>query len=259
MSVRDAFNLEGRTALVTGGSRGLGLAMAGALGEMGAKVVISARKSDELDAAVVSLKLRGVTAVRVVGDLSRPENVNPFVNEVAAAAGAPIDILVNNAGATWGAPAEEHPLDGWNKVIGLNLTGVFLLTQQVGARWMIPRKQGRIVNIASVAGIKGSRPEVLRAIAYHTSKGGLVNFTRALAGEWGQFGITVNAICPGFIPTKFTRGMLDQITPRVIENTPLRQLGEPADLEGLVVLLASGAARHITGQIIAVDGGASVV
>jgi NAD(P)-dependent dehydrogenase (short-subunit alcohol dehydrogenase family) len=259
MSVRDAFNLEGRTALVTGGSRGLGLAMAGALGEMGAKVVISARKSDELDAAVVSLKTRGVTAVRVVGDLSRAENVNPFVDAVAAAAGGPVDILVNNAGATWGAPAEEHPLDGWNKVIGLNLTGVFLLTQQVGARWMIPRKQGRIVNIASVAGIKGSRPEVLRAIAYHTSKGGLVNFTRALAGEWGQFGITVNAICPGFIPTKFTRGMLDQIMPRVIENTPLRQLGEPADLEGLVVLLASGAARHITGQIIAVDGGASVV
>jgi NAD(P)-dependent dehydrogenase (short-subunit alcohol dehydrogenase family) len=259
MSVRDAFNLEGRTALVTGGSRGLGLAMAGALGEMGAKVVISARKSDELDAAVVSLETRGVTAVRVVGDLSRAENVNPFVDAVAAAAGGPVDILVNNAGATWGAPAEEHPLDGWNKVIGLNLTGVFLLTQQVGARWMIPRKQGRIVNIASVAGIKGSRPEVLRAIAYHTSKGGLVNFTRALAGEWGQFGITVNAICPGFIPTKFTRGMLDQIMPRVIENTPLRQLGEPADLEGLVVLLASGAARHITGQIIAVDGGASVV
>jgi NAD(P)-dependent dehydrogenase (short-subunit alcohol dehydrogenase family) len=259
MSVRDAFNLEGRTALVTGGSRGLGLAMAGALGEMGAKVVISARKSDELDAAVASLKTRGVTAVRVVGDLSRAENVNPFVDAVAAAAGGPIDILVNNAGATWGAPAEEHPLDGWNKVIGLNLTGVFLLTQQVGVRWMIPRKQGRIVNIASVAGIKGSRPEVLRAIAYHTSKGGLVNFTRALAGEWGQFGITVNAICPGFIPTKFTRGMLDQIMPRVIENTPLRQLGEPADLEGLVVLLASGAARHITGQIIAVDGGASVV
>jgi NAD(P)-dependent dehydrogenase (short-subunit alcohol dehydrogenase family) len=259
MSVRDAFNLEGRTALVTGGSRGLGLAMAGALGEMGAKVVISARKSDELDAAVASLGTRGVTAVRVVCDLSRAENVNPFVDAVAAAAGGPIDILVNNAGTSWGAPAEEYPLESWNKVMGLNLTGVFLLTQQVGARWMIPRKQGRIVNIASVAGIKGSRPEVLRAIAYHTSKGGLVNFTRALAGEWGQFGITVNAICPGFIPSKMSQGLLDKIGPRVIEETPLRQLGDPSDLEGLVVLLASGAARHITGQIIAVDGGASVV
>jgi gluconate 5-dehydrogenase len=259
MSVRAAFDLTGRTALVTGGSRGLGLAMAGALGEMGAKVVISARKSDELDAAVASLKLRGVAAVRVVGDLSRTENVNPFVDAVAAAAGAPIDILVNNAGTTWGAPAEEHPLEGWNKVLALNLTGVFLLTQQVGARWMIPRRQGRIVNIASVAGIKGALPENLRAIAYHTSKGGLVNFTRALAGEWGQFGITVNAICPGFIPSKMSQDVLDKIGPRVIAETPLRQLGEPADLEGLVVLLASGAARHITGQIVAVDGGASVV
>jgi NAD(P)-dependent dehydrogenase (short-subunit alcohol dehydrogenase family) len=259
MSVRDAFNLEGRTALVTGGSRGLGLAMAGALGEMGAKVVISARKSDELDAAVASLGTRGVTAVRVVGDLSRAENVNPFVDAVAAAAGGPIDILVNNAGTSWGAPAEEYPLESWNKVMGLNLTGVFLLTQQVGARWMIPRKQGRIVNIASVAGLKGALPEQMRAIAYHTSKGGLVNFTRALAGEWGQFGITVNAICPGFIPSKMSQGLLDKIGPRVIEETPLRQLGDPSDLEGLVVLLASGAARHITGQIIAVDGGASVV
>jgi NAD(P)-dependent dehydrogenase (short-subunit alcohol dehydrogenase family) len=259
MSVRDAFNLEGRTALVTGGSRGLGLAMAGALGEMGAKVVISARKADELDAAVASLKERGVTAVRVAGDLSRAESVNSFVDEVAAAAGSPIDILVNNAGATWGAPAEEHPLEGWNKVMDLNLTGVFLLTQQIGVRWMIPRKQGRIVNIASVAGIKGALPENLRAIAYHTSKGGLVNFTRALAGEWGQFGITVNAICPGFIPSKMSQSVLDKIGPRVIAETPLRQLGDAADLEGLVVLLASGAARHITGQIIAVDGGASVV
>jgi len=259
MSVRDAFNLAGRTALVTGGSRGLGLAMAGALGEMGAKVVISARKVDELDTAVASLKARGVDAVRVVGDLSRAENVSPFVDAVAAAAGAPIDILVNNAGASWGAPAEEYPLEGWNRVMGLNLTAVFLLTQQVGARWMIPRKQGRIVNIASVAGLKGALPEQMRAIAYYTSKGGLVNFTRALAGEWGQFGITVNAICPGFIPSKMSQGLLDKIGPRVIAETPLRQLGDPADLEGLVVLLASGAARHITGQIIAVDGGASVV
>jgi NAD(P)-dependent dehydrogenase (short-subunit alcohol dehydrogenase family) len=258
MSVRAAFDLTGRTALVTGGSRGLGLAMAGALGEMGARVIISARKSDELDAAVASLKKRGVTAVRVVGDLSRPENVNPFVDAVAAV-GAPIDILVNNAGTTWGAPAEEHSLEGWNKVMDLNLTGVFLLTQQVGARWMIPRKYGRIVNIASVAGLKGALPEHLRAIAYHTSKGGLVNFTRALAGEWGQFGIIVNAICPGFIPSKMSQGVLDKIGPRVIAETPLRQLGDPADLEGLVVLLASGAARHITGQIVAVDGGASVV
>jgi gluconate 5-dehydrogenase len=259
VSARQLFDLAGRKALVTGGSRGLGLAMAGALGEMGAKVVISARKVAELDAALDELKKRGVTAQRVVGDLSKPEDVNALVEGVAAAAGAPIDILVNNAGATWGAPAEDHPLDGWNKVMNVNLTGVFLLTQAVGKRWMIPRRQGRIVNIASIAGIVGSKPEDMRAIAYHTSKGGLIQFTRALAAEWGQFGITVNAICPGFIPSKMTHALLDAIGTRVIEATPLRQLGEPRDLEGLCVLLAGPASRHITGQVIAVDGGATIV
>jgi gluconate 5-dehydrogenase len=251
------FDLSGRTALVTGGSRGLGLAMAGALGEMGAKVIITARKAEELDEALSHLRSRGVEGVRVVGDLSRPEDVKALADAALEAAAAPIDILVNNAGATWGAPAEEHPLQGWEKVIDLNLTGTFLLTQQIGVRSMIPRRYGRIVNIASVAGLKGSQH--LKAIAYHTSKGGLVNFTRALAAEWGRHGITVNAICPGFIPSKMTQGLLDKISALVIASTPLRQLGDPRDLEGLVVLLSSAATRHITGQAIAVDGGASVV
>jgi NAD(P)-dependent dehydrogenase (short-subunit alcohol dehydrogenase family) len=259
MSVKALFDLSGRAALVTGGSRGLGLAMAGALGEMGAKVVITARKAGELDDALTSLRSRGVEAARVVGDLSRPDEVKALADAALEAAGAPIDILVNNAGATWGAPAEEHSLQGWTKVLDLNLTGTFLLTQQIGVQSMIPRRYGRIVNIASVAGLKGSRPEYLRAIAYHTSKGGLVNFTRALAGEWGQHGITVNAICPGFIPSKMTHSLLEQIAPRIIKATPLHQIGEPRDLEGLVVLFSSAAARHITGQVIAVDGGASVV
>ena len=257
MGVKELFDLSGRTALVTGGSRGLGLAMAGALGEMGAKVVITARKEPELDEALTTLRARGVEAVRVVGDLSRPEEVKALAEAAHEAAAAPIDILINNAGATWGASAEEHPLDAWTKVIDLNLTGTFLLTQQIAVRSMIPRRYGRIVNIASVAGLKGSQH--LHAIAYHTSKGGLVNFTRALAGEWGRHGITVNAICPGFIPSKMTQGLLDKISPLVIASTPLRQLGDPRDLEGLVVLLSSAAARHITGQAIAVDGGASVV
>ena len=216
MSVRELFDLAGKTALVTGGSRGLGLAMAGALGEMGAKVVITARKADELDEAVSSLKTRGVDAVRVVGDLSKPEEIAKLADDAFVAAGVPFDILVNNAGATWGAAAEEHPLDAWNKVMNLNLTGVFLLTQAVGARWMIPRKQGRIVNIASIAGLKGSRPEHLRAIAYHASKGGLVNFTRALAAEWGQFGISVNAICPGFIDTRWFGDAIASVGPDVV-------------------------------------------
>ena len=259
MSVSKLFDLSGKVALVTGGSRGLGLAMAGALGEMGAQVIITARKLPELQEAIAHLKSRGVEARCVVGDLSHADEVKKLVDDVATAAAAPVDILINNAGATWGAPAEDHPLEGWDKVLALNLTGTFLLTQEVGRRWMIPRRQGRIVIIASIAGLKGSRPEHLRAIAYHTSKGGLVNFTRALAAEWGQHGISVNAICPGFIPSKMTQALLEKITPRVLEATPMHQIGEPRDLEGLAVLLSSNAARHITGQIIAVDGGASVV
>jgi gluconate 5-dehydrogenase len=191
-------------------------------------------------------------------DISRPDTIPAFVDSAMSALGA-IDILINNAGTSWGAPAETHPFDGWKKVVDLNLTGTFLLTQQVGARSMIPKRYGRIVNISSVAGLKGSHPDYLRAIAYHTTKGGLVNFTRALAAEWGQYGITVNAICPGFIPSKMSQEVLSKIAPRVLEQTPLRQLGEPQDLQGLVLLLSGAATRHITGQIIAVDGGASVI
>jgi gluconate 5-dehydrogenase len=175
------------------------------------------------------------------------------------AARGPIGILVNNAGTTWGAPAESHPLDKWRAVVDVNLTGTWVVTQEVAARCMIPRRYGRIINIASIAGLQGSRPSTLRAAAYHASKGGLVNLTRALAGEWGRYGIVVNAICPGFIPTKMSRGVLETIGAKVVEDTPLGRLGTEDDLKGITVLLASEAARHITGQVIAVDGGASAV
>jgi NAD(P)-dependent dehydrogenase (short-subunit alcohol dehydrogenase family) len=258
MSVKQQLDLSGRVALITGGSRGLGLAMAEALAEMGAKVAITARKKEELEEARAHLKSLGFEAVSIVSDLSRPETIAPMVTSVIDALGH-IDILINNAGNTWGAPAESYPLAGWKKVVDLNLTGTFLVTQEVGVRSMIPRQYGRVVNIASVAGLKGALPTDLTAIAYHTSKGGLVNFTRALAGEWGQYGISVNAICPGFIPTQMSRGVLEKIADRVIAKTPLQQLGLERDVQGLAVLFSSEAARHISGQIIAVDGGASAV
>jgi gluconate 5-dehydrogenase len=257
-SVRQQFDLSGRVALITGGSRGLGLAMAEALGDMGAKVAITARKSDELETAVAQLRARGLTAASFVNDLAQTDTVGPMIEAVVDTLG-PVDILINNAGATWGAAMEEHPLEAWQKVVDLNLTGTFRVTQEVGKRCMIPRQYGRIVNIASVAGLQGAHPQLMRAIAYQTTKGGLVNFTRALAAEWGQYGIVVNAICPGFIVTQMSRGILDRIADRVKANSPLRQLGLEQDLQGLVVLLAGGGARHITGQIIAVDGGASVI
>jgi gluconate 5-dehydrogenase len=258
MSVRTLLDLGGRIALVTGGSRGLGLQVASALGEMGAKVALTARKGDELEAARAQLAREGVEAFPVPCDLSRPEAVAPMVDAVLAKYGQ-IDILVNNAGATWGAPTEDHPLEAWQKLLSLNLTAAFLACQAVGKKSMIPRRHGRIVNMASIAGLRGNLPDKLRTIAYNTTKGGLVNFTRALAGEWGQYGITVNAIAPGFFPSKMTRGSLERIADQVIAATPLRRLGGDEDLKGLAVLLASDASRHITGQIVAVDGGASVV
>jgi NAD(P)-dependent dehydrogenase (short-subunit alcohol dehydrogenase family) len=250
------FDLSGRTALVTGGSRGLGLQIALALGGMGARVAITARKAQELDSAMQTLVAEGIEGVSVVSDLGNIGTIEPMVNKVLEQL-EHVDILVNNAGTSWGGAAEQEPIDKWRKVIELNLTGAFALTQQIGIRTMIPRNYGRIINIASVAGIRGSMPYDMQAISYHTSKGGLVNFTRALAGEWGRFGINVNAICPGYIPTKMSAVTVDRIGTRIAAATPVGRLGEPQDVQGLAILLAGQGARHISGQIIALDGGKS--
>ena len=258
MKVQELLSLKGRTALVTGGSRGLGLQMAEALGEMGAKVAISARKKDELDEAVAHLGKAHVEAKAYVCDIGKREQVAPLADAVLKDFGK-VDILLNNAGATWGAPAEDHPLDAWDKLLNVNLTGAFLLSQRIAKRSMIPNKWGRIVNTASIAGIAASDPRVVRTVAYNASKHGLVGLTRQLAAEWGEHGITVNAICPGFFPSKMTRATLDAHTRLVLELTPTRRLGNDEDLKGLVALLASEASRHITGQAIAVDGGATLI
>ena len=258
MNVRQLLELKGRNALVTGGSRGLGLQMAEALGEMGARVAITARKKDELDAAVLHLEKGGTKAKAFVCDIGRREAIAPAAEEVLTDFGR-IDILVNNAGATWGAPAEDHPLEAWDKLVNVNLTGAFVLSQLIGKRSMIPARWGRIVNIASIAGLMGQDKRIVRTVAYNTTKGGLVNFTRALAAEWGEHGITVNAICPGFFPSKMTRATLDTTGELIRDWTPTKRLGNHEDLKGLVVLLSSEASRHITGQVIAVDGGATVI
>ena len=258
MNVRQLFELNGRTALVTGGSRGLGLQIAEALGEMGAKIAISARKKNELDEAVAHLQKRQIDATAYVCDIGKREAIAPFTQEVLKKFGR-VDILVNNAGATWGAPAEDHPLEAWDKLVSVNLTGVFILTQIIGKQSMIPARWGRVINVASIAGLMGQDPRIVRTIAYNATKGGLVNFTRALAAEWGSHGITVNAICPGFFPSKMTKATLDTTGELVRDWTPTKRLGNDEDLKGLAVLLASEASRHITGQAIAVDGGATVI
>ena len=260
MSVKQLFDLGGRTALVTGGSRGLGLQIAEALGEMGARVALTARKRDELELAVAHLKSRlGIDAVALECDMSKAAAIAPVVERAIAALG-PIDILVNNAGTTWGAATIEHPLEAWQKVIDLNLTAMFLVSQEVGRRCMVPRRSGKVINIASILGlVGGGDPGRPATIAYNTSKGGVISFTRALAAEWAQYNINVNAIAPGFFPTKMTKGIMEMLGDEVANHAPLKRLGGPEDLKGLAVLFASEASAFITGQVVAVDGGVTAI
>lgn len=254
----DLFDLSGQVALVTGGSRGLGLKIAEALGEYGARVVLAARKRAELDEAVAHLSALGIAADALAADLGTPEAADALAAQAVERHGR-LDILVNNAGTSWGAPMEDYPLDGWNKVISLNLTGLFLLTQAAGRRAFLPQGRGKVLNIASVAGLQGNYPGMIGTIAYNAAKGAVVNFTRALAAEWGPRNINVNAIAPGYFPSKLANAMIDQYGDYMVAHTPLGRLGGEDDLKGAALLLASEAGRHITGQILTVDGGAAVI
>lgn len=256
-TTKQLFDLSGRTALITGGSRGLGLQMAEALGEQGAKLVISSRKQNELDEAVAHLKKMGIDVVAMASDLVKETAIKPLAEAAIKHLGH-VDILINNAGATWGSPAEDHPLEAWDKVMNLNVRSIFLLSQAIGKHSMIPRQYGRIVNIASIAGLAGNGAN-MQTLAYNTSKAAVINFTRTLAGEWGRYGITVNAIAPGFFPSKMSRGLLETMGEDAIQRAPLRRLGDDEDLKGAVILFSSTAGKHITGQTLAVDGGVSSV
>jgi NAD(P)-dependent dehydrogenase (short-subunit alcohol dehydrogenase family) len=256
--LRTLFDLSGRVALISGGSRGLGLQIAEALGEFGATLALVARREEALAEAVRHLAGRNISAVPITADLADPAAAETIAARTLDLAGR-IDILVNNAGAAWGAPAESHPLDAWRKVIDLNLTGTFLLTQAVGRAAMLPAGAGRILNIASIEGLRGRPPGMPGTIAYATSKGGMISFTRSLAAEWGPRGITVNAIAPGFFPSKMTRGTLERFGAGLLARTPLGKLGGPHDLKGAALLFASDAGGHITGQVLAIDGGATAI
>ncbi len=257
-TIQQLFDLKGKTALVTGGSRGLGLQMAHALGEAGARIMVSSRKAGDLEQAVAELQAAGIDARWIAADCAQEADIERLARETMERMGD-IDILVNNAGATWGAPAEDHPLDAWDKVMNLNVRGYFLLSQYVAKHSMIARKRGSILNVASIAGL-GGNPVGMQTIAYNTSKGAVINFTRALAGEWGRYGIRVNAICPGFFPSKMTKGLLQALGEENLRaHAPLNRLGDDEDLKGLSVLLASDAGKHITGQCVAVDGGVSAL
>ena len=256
--VQDLFDLSGQVALVTGGSRGLGLQIAEALGEAGARIMLTSRKAADLEEAAAHLQDRGIDTRWIAADAAKSEEAQRVVMETMERLGQ-IDILVNNAGASWGAPAEEHPLEAWDKVMDLNIRSLFVFAQAAAKASMIPRRSGRIINVASIAGLSGNSA-VMKTIAYNTSKGAAVNFTRALAGEWGQYGITVNALAPGFFPSKMTKGLLAAVgEEKMAAHAPLNRIGDDDDLKGAALLFASRAGKHITGQILAVDGGVSAI
>lgn len=252
------FDLTGRVAIVTGGSRGLGLQIASALGEFGAALALVARKQVELDAAVETLTAAGCMAIGFDADLRAPEAAPQLVDRIMSRFGR-IDILVNNAGATWGARAEDYPLEAWNKVIDLNVTALFLLTQAVARAAFLKQRKGVVINLASVEGLQGHHPERLGTVAYNTAKGAVINMTRALAAEWGPRNIRVNAIAPGFFPSKMTMATLAEHGEEALRQTPLAKLGSETDLMGAALLLASDAGGHITGQTLVVDGGATII
>jgi gluconate 5-dehydrogenase len=251
----ELFDLSGRAAIVTGGGSGIGRQMATALAEAGANLVLCARKVERCEEAAAEIERLGVQAFGMRCDVRDPAEVQAVVDRTKAELGR-VDVLVNNAGTSWGAPAEEHPLEGWQKVIDVNLTGVFLFAQAVG-RVMIDQGGGKIVNVASVAAFGGAPPELVNAVAYNASKGGVVSFTRDLATKWARHEINVNAVAPGWFPSDMNRVLLDAQPDAYLEHIPLRRFGGPDDLKGAVVFLASRASDFVTGQVVVVDGGQS--
>ena len=252
--------LQGKVALVTGASKGIGAAIALELAAQGAAVAVNYSGSKAGAEKVVNeIKQAGGKAIVVQANVADPDSIGPLINTVVKQLG-PIDILVNNAGTTWGAATVDHPLDAWQKVLNLNLTAMFLMSQEIGRRCMVPRCSGRIINIASILGlVGGGDPGRPATIAYNTSKGGVVNFTRSLAAEWAQYNINVNAIAPGFFPTKMTKGIMEMLGDAVADKAPLKRVGGPEDLKGVVALFASDAGSFITGQTLAVDGGVTII
>ncbi|MFE4120351.1 SDR family oxidoreductase [Priestia sp. YIM B13486] len=253
MHIKDLFDLTGKTAIITGGGRGLGEQMAEGLAEAGANIVVCSRKKEACQQVADRLARLDVKTLALTCDISQPEDIKNVVHQTIETFGR-IDILINNSGATWGAPVEEMPLEAWQKVMNINVTGTFLMAQEAGKE-MIKQKAGKIINIASIAGLGGTDPQYMDTIGYNTSKGAVITFTKDLAVKWGQHNIQVNAIAPGFFPTKMSGAIMEQGKDYFLSQTPLKRFGSEADLKGAAVFLASAASNYITGDVLTVDGG----
>ncbi len=251
----ELFVLTGRVAIVTGGSRGLGLEMAEGLAEAGASLMICARRDEWLAPAIGDLRARGFTVEGMQCDVARPADVQAVVDRTVARYGR-VDVLVNNAGVTWGAEPESLPLDKWQRVLDVNLTGAFLFAQ-AAARDMLARQHGRIINISSIAGLRASVDGPHYA-AYSASKAGLMGLTRELAASWGRQGIRVNAIAPGYFHSRLADPVIPIVEPGIRAASPIPRIGAPGELKGVAVFLAADASNYITGQVIAVDGGRTI-
>src|SRR6266536_4659226 len=247
-----SFNFSGEVALVTGGSRGLGLEIAQAFGAAGAAVVITARREQWLNEAEQYLKSQGISVYSFVCDVANASSVEQVVAQTLEKCGK-IDVLVNNAGLTWGAPAETMPLERWQQVIDANITGTFLMSQAIG-RHMLERKKGAIVNVASIAGFGGGQ---LNTVGYNASKAAVINLTRALAVEWAARGIRVNAIAPGLFRTRMSEVLVQRAEAANVQVAPLGRIGKSGEIAPTVLFLASEGASYITGQVIPIDGGRS--
>ena len=252
-SVKQLFDLKGRVAVVTGGATGLGLQMATALAEAGANVVVCSRKQENCEEAARGLEKLGVKALGMACDVTQPAQVEAVKDATLKQFGR-VDVLVNNSGKAWVAPPEELPLDRWQQIMDLNATAPFICAQIFG-REMIKARRGKIINIASIAGLQGRNPKAYSSVVYSTSKGALVNFTRDLAVKWAQHNINVNCICPGFFVTPINQKLFEKNPEPILREIPLARTGGDNDLKGIAVLLASDAGSFITGAIIPVDGG----
>jgi len=253
MNVRELFRLDGKVAIVTGGSRGLGFWMAEGLAEAGANIVLCARKLEPCEEASRAIREIGVRSLAVGCDVTDPDAVRALVGKTVSEFGR-VDILINNAGFLWEEPLENMSLEKWNRTLAINATGTFLCTQEVGKQ-MIKQRQGKIVNIASVAALVSADPELSNTVAYSASKGAVVALTRDLARKWCQYNININAIAPGYFATKMSRFLVENRQTQLMRTIQMKRLGTKDDVKGVAVFLCSAAANYITGQTLAVDGG----